>query len=136
VIVACVRFEIRQLVYGLKGPAFAKNRVSLIKMRSRVIGNKKLRSVGVGPSICHAKQARAIVVGTFPNFVRNHIPRLTGSCSRRIAALNHKTFNDAVKNGSVVGGLGNPRAFRIFPRAQAAGETHKVRDAERSLVFE
>ena len=78
---------------------FAENRVI---GRQGIIGvhDEKLRAIGIAARVGHRQSAAT--VGALDWLVVEFIAGATGAGASRIAALNHKTGNDAVKNRAIV----------------------------------
>src|SRR5262249_52549896 len=69
------------------------------------MGDEELRAIGIGPSVRHAQDARAIMPQLQSGgFVGPGIPRTTAAAAFRAAALHHKwrAFDDAVEIEAIV----------------------------------
>lgn len=62
--------------------------------------DKELGAVGVGSGVCHSYGAPAVLFGD--GLIGKFITGTTYAGTKRITALDHEAFDDAVKNNAVV----------------------------------
>src|SRR5205807_2744286 len=71
-------------------------------VRQRRFGDEKLRAVGVGTGVGHRETSGAIEEEVGVQFIFEMVAGPAGSRSQRIAALDHESRNDPVKDDAVV----------------------------------
>src|SRR5579883_1084050 len=84
---------------------FAENRMLIVEVRRRDEGDEELAAVGVRSCVRHRKNSRLRMPELWIEFIFELISGTASASAERIAALNHETINDAVKNRPVIKGL-------------------------------
>ena len=68
----------------------------------RFLDDKELATVGVGSGVSHGQDAGFRVLEIGIEFVLEAISRTTGAVAQRIAPLDHKAGDDAMKDRAVI----------------------------------
>src|ERR1700688_1650718 len=101
-----------------------------------VLGNKKLRSVRIRPSIRIRQPPWPVEQQIRRNLILEFISRIARPIALRVAPLNHEPRNHPMKNGPIVKWHAVLRnsAHRTLPVFLSGGEPNKVLHSDRSFV--
>src|SRR5262249_58397839 len=80
----------------------AEDAVLVVEPRRPVERDEELAAVGIRPAVRHRQDPRLAVPQLRAELVREVVARPARTLAEWIAALNHETVDDAVKDGAVV----------------------------------
>jgi len=117
-----------------------KNRVFAVEMGRGNVRDEELAAVGAGASVGHRQRADLVAVRVAREFVGEFVAGATASGSGRVAALDHKVGDDAVKTHAIIKAIACQKNEVVHGFGRVSGEklhldVARVGFEGRSVVF-